>query len=716
MLKFFREYNAYILAVGMALLMVAFLIGPALEQAGGRGSSNPTVGRLDGQRVRNADISLASAQLRLLSFVDQTTFNAIEAGNLSMGQGMLPLFEARMLLNRPDLERDGTAFALMKLEMQQMSIGTSQDEIASFLSRVGLGFDGLQQIAARLQMRTEVATEALGAILAVPEYFFAVTGRRGPEDLSLLSPEAVKRAAFDMEPTTAIRAARIPLDAYIDQASASVDDEQVRALFDEFKNFLPGEGEPYGFGYSRPKGVKIEWIQIPWNQLLSRVRDPANDPRVSINLIIDTFNAGSLERFSDELRGDPPDREANPEEWRRQLEMVEQSIRSHLEVVAARTLSDQIAKFITDEARRAEGLLPMGERGELAGLRLIDTSFEPIPLSQIAEAVQERFGILPRVVRLDGEWLSPEQWKQLDGIGQSAVRLDSERGASFHDYLMSLREFIGTNPARPEAIRNESLWIGLLTLRLQQSLISQPLRDVQDNQYLFRVIESRPQTVPDFDEVARQVRADAVMLEAHRLAKADIDRLLATAQGTGLSGLAAEVGSSVFTTGRFPRRQVVPEFEIEWRRSGSFGDNPPPYQPTPTRPTFSVAAPPIDPRINADEAFVDAVIDRAESIGLRGGLGMVPRSERKLVLPIDANLSLWAVEIIEFRPLTELELDMSIAALFNPQSTALRDTIIMVNSIDGLENMFTTNAIATRIGFEWVDRNPDEDDEMVWDD
>ena len=59
MLQFFRKYNRYILAIGVSLLMVAFLVQPTMQMFG----PNPqkrTLGYIDGAKVTALDIQEAA--------------------------------------------------------------------------------------------------------------------------------------------------------------------------------------------------------------------------------------------------------------------------------------------------------------------------------------------------------------------------------------------------------------------------------------------------------------------------------------------------------------------------------------------------------------------------------------------------------------------------------------------------------------------------------
>ncbi|MCC5828643.1 MAG: hypothetical protein JJU36_04275 [Phycisphaeraceae bacterium] len=702
MLKFFRTYNKYILAVGMALLMVAFLIGPALETAG-RGAA----------RVQREEAE-ASAQIQLLQELDRLVVIQMREGSLPERDGLLPFWQARLYLNRMDLDRDPTSFRLIQREMELLGIGASRERIARYLGESNIGFDGLQRIARQRGIPFEMALDALGTALAVPDYFYAVTGFRAHEAFAfspeavnrLLHPAAVKRLAMDREPTTAIRALPIPLEPYLEAASEAVTDEKINELFERFKDVLPGEGHPAVLGYAVPRAVKLEWIEIPWDQVRRRITAPDSPRRITMADIRDVFEAGPMERFSDSLEGMPADSEADPDLFASQLASVERRIRRELETRAARELSQSIGRMIEDMVKRPENRLQPLE-GRLTGYRVVDEDFEPVSLDEVAREIQRREGVLPNVERRDRDWLTPEQWARVNGLGPAALELDTQRGVSFVQYLASTIELLDGQQTQPPEVTDRNTWESILTFPLQRGLISHSLRDVDDNRFYFRVIDARPRRAAELDEVRDQVRADAIRLEAFRLAKADKETWLSRTREVGMRALAEESNAPLIATERFARRATEPRFRIEWRAQTD--EHGPPLRPTRIpEGYFDYEAPPIHPRINADRALVDAIIDFAEEIGMRGGLGVVPHTDRFTVLPHEEQLTLWAVEITEFWPLTDFELDDAVLRISDPRSEQTMLTIQSVTTFKGLDQVFSRRAIAKRIGEELPEFTDDD--------
>ena len=72
MLKFFREYNKYILVVGVALLMVAFLVGPTLSMFAPEPGAE-MIGSIGDRQVTILDLRQAKSELTLLQDVAPRT-------------------------------------------------------------------------------------------------------------------------------------------------------------------------------------------------------------------------------------------------------------------------------------------------------------------------------------------------------------------------------------------------------------------------------------------------------------------------------------------------------------------------------------------------------------------------------------------------------------------------------------------------------------------
>jgi len=282
MLKFFREYNKYILAVGVALLMIAFLIQPTLSMF----TPDPreeVIGTIGGEEVTLGDQRVADTHLRVLESVSPILLAF--AGN-TPGEPPHPL-----------------QWFLMLRDAQSMGLSASDAQVNELL--VALNFDEarLASVSRQMGMSRQAVREALRQWIVVLEYKELVNGlahtrfderlryaltamqlmQRGNYMIGLgLSESAfggaprlreplLKRFMYDEQTRVRITALVVPSDRYV--LGVSEPDEQTQnELFERYKESLPGEGEPYGLGYRVPDRVKIEYLEIPMSRLREKVR------------------------------------------------------------------------------------------------------------------------------------------------------------------------------------------------------------------------------------------------------------------------------------------------------------------------------------------------------------------------------------------------------------------------------------------------------------
>lgn len=301
MLKFFRKYNKWLLAVLGSFLMVIFL----LPQDFGRGNSSLediTRGTYDGGIVTQADLNAAKAELDIIARVGQGTM-------------VIPIDDS----GGPDT----LAWELMKAEARQMGIQVSDFQVDEQLLSGALQLTdetAVQNIANGASVSTEFVRDAFRNWLMVMQYqelalgrthtqalqrisfranamqlaaqarqnpFAAMMNPRLPQLIQSLdqtsygSPRAseplIERTMYDNRATATIKAVRVGPEEYNDEVT--VDPAKVKELFDKYKNDLEGTSKPYGFGYKFPNRVKIEYLVIPADRLEDKIREEGIDDR-----------------------------------------------------------------------------------------------------------------------------------------------------------------------------------------------------------------------------------------------------------------------------------------------------------------------------------------------------------------------------------------------------------------------------------------------------
>ena len=642
MFKFIRQYQSYLLVVGGSLLMIAFLIEPALKMFNPSREKAP-IGRIDGKKITFGDQDSAGADLYVLETL-----------------GIVPGVRDR---------KEALAWFLALRDAQNHGLEVSQLEVNQMLALRGLDENGLKEAANRLRVSTGLIRRAIANWMLIDKYQELVLGLRSGSALERVrvsfeaqqlqnkayaqitqamsegKPEmdpSVRQAveqtmaqasqmAWSVSPSPRLsqplvqhflhdQGAKVRLSLLRIPAQRSMDKfpepslAELESLFQQYKQVLPGEGQPYGFGYRQPNRVKLEYLELPAAALLAATKVDEADALAHYLANQQKYVSPATQAIA------TPATQATALTYAQ----VRSQIISELREARARELGDRMLK-------EAQGLLLDDARqlSDVAGYR--DTAgWEPMSLAKLAAELQERFGVLPTVVRLDGQWLTAKELAQLSGIGNSRIhegtRSTRRNQVTFSDYVMSAREL---SPAPENA---------LLTLRLQTRLASVPMIDDAGHRYLFRLIDAQPARSPDsIEEVRPQVVRDARLLMAYQSLVQDTLAWTQRLEHQTLEDLAQDLGLMRRMTGFFPRRNVT---------------------------GVSLSVPEI-PGLGPDDAFtdqtfIDTVFDRAEALAQAGPISHQDRGQRSLAIPVAQKLSLYLVTIEDYLPMNQREYDQTL--------------------------------------------------------
>lgn len=643
MFKFFRKYNKWILAIGVSLLMVAFLIQGTLSMFQ-HSRRRIVIGRINGQKVTMAQLDTARAELDIL--------------------------ERLRLLPLPVERNDALAWLLAGLDAHRLGLDVSDRELYQLLGALGLDQTGLRQVSQRLGVSPAFIQQAIRRWILIQHYQDLTHGLRSTSTVqrfintlramqllqkareleqklaesaaagqipsedreqflntlaqalqlqrtwspaARLSRAALERLLYDWHASVRIRLA--PLEARrLADPNTPVEPRLLEELFQQYRDNLPGTGKPYGFGYRYPDRVRIEYLVLPFDRVLATVRITEADALEYYQTRLNEFAAPSDATGSSVSASQNP----TPPPYSQVRHQVIQTLKTRRAHELAQRIMKEAQGLLLDDARR----LP-----ESGGYRLVPDDWQPMPLSALAQELQKRFGILPDVVRLDSQWLDRPALAALPGIGQAELETSSTqfKPIPFPDYALSARELIAPGEENPH-----------FALRLQKALPSLPLIDAQNTRYLFRLIAAEAEHSPaSLEEVRPQLEQDARALTAYRrLLLAQQDTYLEKLRQQGLDQLAQELGLPIFRSEPFPRR-VLGQQSLE----------------VPTIPGL-----PPDQSF-ADQNFVDRIFELAESLASEGNLETIPPARRSLVIPVDQRLTLYLVVLENFQPLRRSDLD-----------------------------------------------------------
>ncbi len=512
-LRFFRKYNKFILAGGGTLLMVAFLIQPFMNQFGPN-RANAAIGFIDGQKITGRDMVAARNELDHL----QTLMPELGLGQIDPMQWLMMQYEAR-----------------------QIGLDASRSEVENLLVQMKLDEDGLERHAHRQGVSVGYMRQVLASFVRFMHYRQVIEGLSGDGRLRVSRP-VVERFVHDWLSTVWITAVQVPSTNYLDRVEPP-DEQTLSNLFERYKDSLPGEGGPYGFGYRHPDRVRLEYLEIPGDALRDSVTVGEDEgmqyyQENKKDFVIDRPAAvGAAE-------AEGPDK-STPVQYKDYLE-VRKLIIGRLINDKARALGERMIKsamqLVKDHNRgltNKDGYLVLDDEAA--------EKWQALALTALGEQLNKQFGVNPAYYRFDQQNLDRDDSAVLPGIGATRL-LESPLPAGFADVVFSARQLLGADTDSP-----------LAKLHVQHGVVAveAPLVSVNDSFYLFRILAVNAEHSPaSIDEVKLRVEADARRLAAYQLLLAEQDAWRDRARSENLEPIAEQLGTEVLSPPSFPRRQV----------------------------------------------------------------------------------------------------------------------------------------------------------------
>ena len=401
MFKFFRDYNKIILVVGGCVLMVAFLVPQAVQMFGPeRMRANRSVGTAHGEDVTQAQLESAASELRFLS-------------GLPLGGALIT--------------DDPLAWTLIQADARDMGLYASDREVELALQAVGLDATQTADLARQNKTTVDTIQHAVRRLLISEQYRQLVAGTayrdprgaspslaieklqvqtdlvqrelaRIPEQLHpmiieqlvpyarvvaagthRLSAPLLEHFVQDNYTNASGRVAMIQPDtASVDQPS----DDRLQEVFEQYRDVLAGQGEPFPFGYRYPDRVKLQTLRLP-------IEEVRNAVEVDFVDVLDAYR-NQPRRFAD-AEGNTPAM-PSPEDAR---ELTDELRRQRAEQLAGRILAQIQSRFV--ENRRG---FP-----EDNGYVELPEDFEPASWQPIIDRVRTEHGVSLQIEEQGDDWI-----------------------------------------------------------------------------------------------------------------------------------------------------------------------------------------------------------------------------------------------------------------------------------------------------------------------
>lgn len=453
MLKFLRKYSTWILVIGGAFLMVAFLLPQAIEQIGAD-PTRRTILRVAGESINERDRIRYANEYDMLDSIlrapDPQTGNLTgllkAMGITSAEHYMLLAIEAR----RGGFvggAADGAAFVpelgefalnLWQLQLGQQFFGLSADEFINAIEQSRIrGGRALDEALADLRGITRLSQ----AHVRAPRF---------------AANRAVVAAQRQRDEATASYV-EIPASLTFDRVPEPTD-EELEALFERFRSTRTGTGE-FGIGYTLAPRAKVAWIEISRDAIRDRVRvDPIErQARLLDAEPLETETREEMrERITAELRNSKAE------------QLVGEFERA---IVAEMTLATRGIESLAGELR-----LPADWDSRKPDLHAL--------AQRVADRVRQQSGVdvpTPRVVVRDDAFRTMSELQSQPGIGMAAFRI-GQRRISFPQLVLAARQL-------REEFGGISIQRGVLS--------TQALSNTEGDRFFIEVLDTRDESSPD---------------------------------------------------------------------------------------------------------------------------------------------------------------------------------------------------------------------------
>lgn len=505
MMKFFRKYNKYLLAVFMVLLMIVFVAGDALNRLAAP-SGNRTVAESRLGPITYADQAAVSSSTNILDFMGL--------------DWQRPVVFSPKTLELID-------WILVTREAAKLGLRPSEEALKVSIGELG-GDAQLDSMARRLRVKPSSIAQAIADYLSVQELSRYVGAASAPNEAEI---RVVARNTLDK---LRLEAAILPAKAFLDEEFTPSEDE-IAAHFKQYREKEPGQG--MDFGYRIAPTAKVQFIQINRDKVAEQVRVPnlerkahtyysknrktdlrfrkspeeleaaAADIKKSADDVVDaTADADSDKKSGDDTAGDSGEEQSEEQaevavvepspykDWEQAKEIAIEEIRKQTANEKVARLTDWVLDTLTepwlDIERGDDGYKPTPEAVGKIAYYDEATSAIPTVLAYPGSVVTGTTSFFTQAKAFEVPLIGSAVYRPPSGLPEYLGKLAFRAKA----FVPSVSREDGQNP--------EQYLSEFETCR-------QPLTGENGNVYIIRVVATRDAHAPDtIDEVRDQVVED----------------------------------------------------------------------------------------------------------------------------------------------------------------------------------------------------------------
>jgi len=496
MMKFFRKHNRKLLAIFMALLLIVWLGGSALQALFTPDRNKILLATTRLGDIVEADRAHASFTTDLLRTIG-INWSTLGRDPRSWRGQPLELFD----------------WILLTREAQAMGVRPSGQELDGAIDAVlkpllppnASPDAAIQQVAVRRDIDPAHIRAAIADFVAIHQVQQTVM------EASLPSEAEVRVAARDTMEKVKIEAVSLRALLFLDPAR-EFSDEELQKQFEEYRDAVPAANS-LTFGYYQPARVKVEYMMIHQQQIQDNLRiEPAELDRRAKDYWREKRNAPAFKKPPATQPTTAPDSQPAAKPAAEYFETFAEARQAAYDVVRrdqATQAAENLANWLSQQLAEAFFDVKPGQ-----------DQFRPAPDSVKAPGYLEdvRSRIPPSLAYPDAvqiaatDWVRKEDTLTLPTIGTAYASLGEGTPVRLDELAFQVQGLVEI-PADERPVNRE-----LITAQYQFSPLT--LRGMDGNLFLFRVIGVEPAHSPESVDVVRnQVIEDLRMKTAFEQAR-----------------------------------------------------------------------------------------------------------------------------------------------------------------------------------------------------
>lgn len=487
MMKFFRKYNKQLLAFFMALLMIVFIAGSALEGLL-RPDPNFEIGKSKLGSITAKDQRRATEETELLA---------------RMGQDwQRPLFSENEPLTPSD-------WILLSREAERMGVVPDKAVIEtspSFASQ----FQAIRTVAHHMKVKPDEVIAALARLQSIRQTALTMANAATPSEAEIIA------AGRDSLERVKVRAVVLPAEAFVD-SNATFTDAQIKEQFEKYRERERGQG--LEFGYYRQPAIKVQYIKIDRDAIAGQIKIANEERRAKAYYEQHREKDPIFRRKSEDMRvydveiGPPAPTPTLYVDWEQAAETAKTELRKEMASENVQRIVDWLIPTMTEAWM---GLTPAETGYKTAPTDVAQADY----YAKLVERMPPGLRFPDTVTIHTTEFFTQADATKVPELGPLSVRSgQSLMARSFGSVVFNNEKIVEKIPDNERS--NSSDYLALH----QTGTI--PLSDGKSgNVYVFRVVDFRPGgPAESVDQVREEVIADLRLMQGFEKAKVRAESL-----------------------------------------------------------------------------------------------------------------------------------------------------------------------------------------------